>query len=166
MSMTPNQSLEPAPIAPSVPHSRLTSHVRRGSVLVIKHQMIELADTTVRAYKKKNGFISLHLRSFLLVHTNAGFRLDAYLKDIRCWIGLPGRKEQAFDLVSFSEAPACKVDQGIMAHDLRLSTIIPTRSVHRCIADFRTMYHISFTGHETEEPQTMKRKVMVIPHFR
>jgi len=28
------------------------------------------------------------------------------------------------------------------------------------------MYHISFTGHETEEPETVKRKVMVVPHFR
>ena len=131
-----------------------------------RHQMIELADTTIRAYKKKNGFISLHLRSFLLVHTNVGFRLAAYLKDIRCWIALPGRNEQAFDWVSVSEAPACKVDQGIMAHDLWLWTIIRTRSLRRCIADFRMMYHISFTGHETEEPETVKRKVMVVPHFR
>lgn len=136
------------------------------NLIIARHQMIELADTTVRAYKKKNGFISLHLRSFLLVHTKAGFRLDAYLKDIRCWIALPGRKEEAFDSVPFSEAPTCKVDQGIMAHDLWLSTIIPTRTVHRCIAEFRMMYHISFTGHETEEPETMKRKIMVIPHFR
>jgi hypothetical protein len=128
--------------------------------------MIELADTTIRAYKKKDGSISLHLRSFLLVHTNAGFRLAAYLKDVRCWITLPGRKEQAFDWVSVTEVPACKVDQGIMALDLRLWTIIRTHSVHQCIADFRMMYHISFTGHETDNPDTMKRKVMVIPHFR
>jgi hypothetical protein len=127
--------------------------------------MIELADTTIRAYRKKSGFISLHLSTFLLVHTNVGFRLGAYLRDIRCWITLPGRKEYAFDWVSFSEAPVCRLDRGIMAHNLSVGTILPTRKMRRCIAGFRMMYHISFTGHEAEEPETIKRKVMVVPRF-
>ncbi len=55
--------------------------------------MIELSDTTFRAYKKKDGDMALHLRGYFLVHTNVGFRLGAYLEDIRCWITLPGRAE-------------------------------------------------------------------------
>lgn len=128
--------------------------------------MIELADTTVRAYRKKSGFISLHLRSYLLIHTDIGFRLSAYLKDIRCWITLPGRKEHAFDWVSVSEATECEPDRGIMAHSFHTYTVVPVRTLPRCIAELRLMYHISFTGHDTEEPESLKRKVLVIPHLR
>jgi hypothetical protein len=35
---------------------------------------IELADTTFRAYKKKNGATVLHLRTYLIVYADADFR--------------------------------------------------------------------------------------------
>ena len=128
--------------------------------------MIELADTTFRAYKKRSGFISLHLRSFLLVHTGVGFRLSAYLKEVRCWITLPGSKEQAFDSVSIGDAPECNLDRGIMAHSLRISGLIPPRTLRPCVADFRMRYKITFRGHETDKSKTIKRKVLVIPGSR
>ena len=127
--------------------------------------MIDLADTTFRAYKKKHGGISLHLRSYLLIHTNLGFKLSAYLRDIRAWITLPGGKEEEINSVAFSEHIVCKFSHDIMAHDLCLSTVINGCDVKRCTADLRVMYHISFTGHPAEEPEFVQRKVLVIPRF-
>ena len=75
---------------------------------------IELADTTFRAYKKKNGATVLHLRTHLIVYAKADFRakireaqpsfelgepkkpcgLSAFMKEHpRCWLQLPGRKK-------------------------------------------------------------------------
>jgi hypothetical protein len=45
---------------------------------------LDLADTSIRAYKKRSGKISLHLRSYLLVKTNASFSLSYYMKSIDC----------------------------------------------------------------------------------
>jgi len=127
--------------------------------------MIELADTTFRAYRKKSGAIALHLRGYLLVHTDAGFRLSAYLRDIRCWITLPGKKEHECDSVSFSEWTVCKYDGQCMLHDLWVSTIIPDDDLRNCVADMKLMYHINFTGHPVEEPAFIERKVPVVARF-
>ena len=75
---------------------------------------IELADTTFRAYKKKDGATALHLRTYLIVYADADFRaqiwkaqsslkldepekpvgLYAFMKGLpRCWLQLPGRKQ-------------------------------------------------------------------------
>jgi hypothetical protein len=75
---------------------------------------IELADTTFRAYKKKNGATALHLRTHLIVYADAVFRaqiwkaqpalkldepekpigLYAFMKGFpRCWLQLPDRKQ-------------------------------------------------------------------------
>jgi hypothetical protein len=127
--------------------------------------MIELADTTFRAYRKKSGAVALHLRGYLLIYTNAGFRLSAYLRDIRSWITLPGKKAYECDSVSFSERTVCKYDGHCMLHDFWISTIICDNDLKSCIADLKLMYHISFTGHSVEEPQFIERKVPVITRF-
>ena len=132
---------------------------------VLWGKVIDLADTTFRAYLKKRGGVSLRLRSYLFVHSTVGFKLSAYLKDIRGWITLPGRKEEEIDSVAISENVVCEVSHEIMAHDLWLSTVIRSRDVKRCIADFRMMYHLSFTGHPVEEPQFIHRKVLVVPRW-
>jgi hypothetical protein len=74
---------------------------------------IELADSTFRAYKKKNGATALHLRTYLIVYADADFRakirnaqpsvdnpterygLSAFFKESpRCWLKLSGKKER------------------------------------------------------------------------
>lgn len=127
--------------------------------------MIELADTTFRAYRKKTGAIALHLRGYLVVHTNVGFRLSVYLRDIRCWITLPGKKEHECDSVAFSEWTACKYDGRCMLHGLWVSTIVRDEEVRNCVADMKLMYDISFTGHPSEQPAFIERKVPVITQF-
>jgi hypothetical protein len=93
---------------------------------LMKNALIELADTTFRAYRKKNGAIALHLRSYLIVHTDAAFRAKreearakrrvgtlSTLRELslfvdvspRCWIRLPGKTQHECDLVYYSEYP-------------------------------------------------------------
>jgi predicted CDP-diglyceride synthetase/phosphatidate cytidylyltransferase len=45
---------------------------------------LDLADTSIRAYKKRSEKISLHLRSYLLVKTITSFNLSYYMKSIDC----------------------------------------------------------------------------------
>jgi hypothetical protein len=75
---------------------------------------IELADTTFRAYKKRNGATILHLRTHLIVYADADFRtkiknaqpslnwdkpekpsgLSAFMKEFpQCWLKFPGAKQ-------------------------------------------------------------------------
>ena len=50
--------------------------------------MLSLSDTTIRMYRKKNGLASLRLKSYLLVNTNLGFSLTAYLRNLSCQLTL------------------------------------------------------------------------------
>ena len=128
--------------------------------------MFELADTTFRAYKKKDGRVSLHCRGYLLVHTNAGFRLDAYLRDIHCWLTLPKTKEHECDSVAFSYDTQARYDGQTMLHDIFISTVTPFRHIETCVANMKMKFHLSFTGHATEEPTYMERRVPIIKRYR
>jgi hypothetical protein len=50
--------------------------------------MLSLADTSIRMYRKKNGLVSLRLKSYLLIHTGASFSLTAYLRKLSCQLTL------------------------------------------------------------------------------
>jgi hypothetical protein len=127
--------------------------------------MLELADTTFRAYRKKRGGAALHLRGRLLIHTDASFRLSAYLKTLRCWITLPGHSEIECDSVAYSEHPLCKFDGRSMLHDFWATALLQYIPVKDCVADLRLMYHFSFSGHPSEEPLFLERRVPVIRCF-
>jgi hypothetical protein len=124
---------------------------------------IELADTAIRAYKMGDGAISLRLRSYLLVHAG-GFNLTAKLKDIKSWIKLPGKNEVEFKSVTVGDA-AIYADNFVMLHDLWAATVIPGLLLRSCVANFRMKYHISFTGHATEKPKWIHKKVPVLVRF-
>lgn len=102
----------------ALPRARFFAKLPR----LMKKAMIELADTTFRAYRKKNGATALHLRSYLIVHTDAAFRakwnaaraerriilgapsgLSLFLKGLpRCWVRLPGKEQHECDLATYS----------------------------------------------------------------
>jgi hypothetical protein len=93
-------------------------------------KVIELADTTFRAYKKKNGAIALHLRSHLIVYAGADFRaeirnarpsldepmkrfgLSAFLKGPpRCLLQLPGKKERECEFFYGLFPETCSIER-------------------------------------------------------
>ena len=82
---------------------------------------LDLSDTSVRAYKKRNGDISLHLRSYLMVHTNKSFKLSSYLKSMECCLILQNGTEIVFDKISYSLS--CEYALETMKHHFLASTI-------------------------------------------
>ena len=70
---------------------------------------LDLADTSIRAYKKRSGKISLHLRSYLLVKTNASFSLSCYMKSIDCLLILEDGTEIPFDTHRFLFTPSVRM---------------------------------------------------------
>lgn len=78
--------------------------------------MLNLADTSIRLYRKKNGKVSVKLRSYLMVETNVSFRLSEYLKDITCTLTFPNEKTIEFDDVTLTDDLVCKYQHNIMVH--------------------------------------------------
>ena len=83
------------------------------------NKVIELADTTFRAYKKGNGATILHLRTHLIVYADANFRakiknawptqelgeewkpcgLSVFMnKGPQCWLKFPGAKQRECEI--------------------------------------------------------------------
>ena len=123
--------------------------------------MIELADTTIRLYRKKNGKVSVKLRSYLMVTTNVGFSLSAYLKNILLELVLSSGEIIKFNDVSFTTDVEC-YEMNTMVHGFWGSGILDTKSIIDTVGILTLYYHISFTGHPTEEPQSISYTVPVI----
>lgn len=77
--------------------------------------MLRLADTSVRLYRKRDGTVSVRLRSYLMIHTNTGFHLSTYLNKLKCSIQIADGPIVQFDSVAFSDACTYKMDH--MVHD-------------------------------------------------
>jgi hypothetical protein len=126
---------------------------------------LDLADKSIRAYKKRSGKISLHLRSYLLVKTNASFSLSYYMKSIDCLLILEDGTEIPFDNTSFSVHTICEDAFQVMAHNFQASTVTGFSDIKRCLARLRVSYHISFTGYPYEKPDHFEKVVSVVKRY-
>ncbi len=124
--------------------------------------MLNLADTSIRLYRKKTGKVSVKLRSFLMVETNTGFRLGAYLKDISCTLTLPSGKRIEFSEVSFTEEPECKFQMNTMVHGFWASGITEMMKMENGVGVLRLNYWLSFTGHSSEKPKSVEYVVPIV----
>lgn len=91
---------------------------------------IELADTTFRAHKKRDGTTALHLKTYLIVYADAAFRakiqdaraslnleapdnpcgIQAFMKQSpRCWLQLPNRRQDECEIYRFGRYPASRL---------------------------------------------------------
>lgn len=122
--------------------------------------MLTLADTSIRLYRKKNGKASLRLRSYLMVKTNIGFRLSAYLRDISCRLTLPSEEVIVFDEIAFTEDLICKFDSETMVHGFWASGVADLKVIKNGVGRLRLDYRISFTGHPTEMAKSLE---VVVP---
>ena len=120
--------------------------------------MLRLADTSIRLYRKKNGKVSLVLRSYLMVTTNVSFRLGAYLKNLQCRVTLPSGENVEFNDIYYSDD--CDYALETMVHDFRARAESNINIIEDGIGKLRLDYHISFTDHPYEEPSFLE---IVVP---
>lgn len=124
--------------------------------------MLNLADTSVRLYRKKNGKVSVKLRSYLMVETNAGFRLSAYLRAISCALTFPNGRTMEFDEVSFTHDLECKYQQNTMVHGFWASGTTEMKKLENGVGKLHMNYWLNFTGHPSEEPCSVDYVVPII----
>jgi len=122
--------------------------------------MLRLADTSIRLYRKKDGRASVRLRSYLMVQTNAGFKLSAYLKSIRCHLTLPSG--EVIELTDVSYSDSCRYRLETMVHDFWASGVADMKTIENGVGTLRLDYHISFTGHPSEEPVSFETVVPLL----
>jgi hypothetical protein len=113
-------------------------------------------------YRRKDGRVSLRLKSYLLVETNASFRLSAYLRDISCHLRFASGKEIEFDEVAFTEDIEAAYSLSTMVHGFWASAVTDMGTIRNGVATFRMGYRLSFTGHETETPESFEVIVPLI----
>src|ERR1051326_5127622 len=81
-----------------------------------------LADTSIRIYRRRDERASLCLRTYLMIPTNAGFSLRAYLKSISCTLFLPSGQGTPFNWTAYSETSEYELN--IMMHDFWARAVI------------------------------------------
>ena len=128
---------------------------------MLEFAMIKLSDTSIRLYRKKDGRVSVKLRSYLLVNTNLGFSLSAYLKNISLYLKLASGEQLQFNEVSFTCDVEC-YEMETMVHGFWASGIIEMERIKDTVGELTLNYHLSFTGHPTEEPESISYIVPVI----
>ena len=105
-----------------------------------------LSNYTFRAFRKRSGLVSLHLRSHLLIETNVSFSISTYLEDIRAFLAIPPREPMELDVISWDDAPTCKYDGSVLVHGFRISHVSPLCEIRDSLARFRLEYRFNFHG--------------------
>lgn len=122
--------------------------------------MLRLADTSIRLYRKKDGTVSVRWRSFLMIHTNIGFRLSAYLNKLECSVVIGDGPIVNFDQVAYSED--CTYKLGHMVHDIWASGSTPLGVMEdTTVGVLRVEYRLfSFDGQG--DPSVIEQVVPVV----
>jgi hypothetical protein len=74
-----------------------------------------LADTSIRQFRRRDGRISLKLRSYLLVETPIRFKITSAISDISGYIALTSGEIVTLEYVSIADDGIFKL--GVMMHD-------------------------------------------------
>ena len=97
-----------------------------------------------------------------MVETNAGFSLEAYLRDISCTITFSDGETMEFEEVSYTSLLVCEYTQNQMVHGFGASGQRAMKEIKNSVGKLRLDYHISFTGHPSEESDFKEYMVPVI----
>lgn len=127
--------------------------------------MLRLSDTSVKAYKKRNGNISLHLNSHLMVISKdkLGYSLTHYLKDIRCYLTLENGEK--IELEDISISVDCIYGFETMVHSFKAATVTNYKNNIGEVGLLELYYHISFVSHPSEEPEQFELSVPIIKRY-
>ncbi len=113
--------------------------------------MLRLADTSIRMYRRKDGRVSLKLKSYLMVDSNAGFRLSAYLRSISCHLRFASGREIEFDDVAYTDDTEAEYKLNTMVHGFWASAVTDMNTIRNTVAKFRMDYQLVFTEPESFE---------------
>ena len=126
---------------------------------------MDLTDTTVRAYRKRDRRISLHVRGHHLVRTNRTFRLGAYMRTWSCHILFPDGRKVLFDDVGFTDDAVCECSYGTMAHAFFASTTTEFLEMSTSLVRLHFTYQLSFSGNHLEKPGHLEKTGVVVRYM-
>jgi len=104
------------------------------------------------------------MRGFLMVETEGGFRLSAYMKNLSLTLTLENNEELRFDEIAYSEA--CHYAMNTMIHGFWAATAAPIQLARNKAGNLRVDYHFSFSGHPCEKPECFEIVVPLIDRTR
>lgn len=122
--------------------------------------MIEkLSNYIIRAYKKRNGLISFHLRSHLFIKTNTSFSVTAYLSNLKSFFILENGEKLDFDSMSVDVVPLVPFNGEYIVTEIRFTTVSKLTRIKSGVVDLSIIY--SFFGHPCIAPDEFKCKALV-----
>ena len=127
---------------------------------------IRLSSYEFRTYRKRNGYISLRHRSYLLVPTDVGFHLSTYLSRITAHLTLPDSSHIEIDRIAFTDAVEFDYDGETMVHVFWLSHVVPRTEVRPGLGLLRIDYEFNFVGHPDARVHEHPAIVRPLPYYR
>ena len=108
--------------------------------------MIQLADTSIRLYRKRNGLVSVRLHSYMMIHAKGqGFKLSAYLNQFDCKLTLASGLE--IRLNDYSYIDDCLYEMDHMVHELWISGTTEMEIIKNTVGRLQIKYRLfSFEG--------------------
>ncbi|MBL1214983.1 MAG: hypothetical protein HND52_16595 [Ignavibacteriae bacterium] len=118
-----------------------------------------LSNYIIRAYKKRDGKISFHLRSHLFVKSNSSFSVSHYLNPFEVYFILPSGEKIIFDDRSVTVNSFCKYDGEFLINDIHLKTVTNLTNIKDCLVDLYIQY--GFFHHPCLDLDLYKSKALV-----
>ena len=122
---------------------------------------MRLSDTSIRLYRKRNGSVSVRLRSFLMIDCKGseGFKLSTYLNTIEGSVRFDSGQLVEFDQISYTET--CLFRLGHMIHDFWASGSAEMESLSNGAATLHIEYRL-FSGPGQGSPDVIELVVPVL----
>jgi hypothetical protein len=107
---------------------------------------LRLADTSVRLYPKRDGSVSVRLRSYLMIHSKGGgFRLSTYLNKLECSLTLATGEVVSLEDYSYTYDCLYKMDH--MIHEFWASGTTKMETIKNSAGLLRIEYRLfSYEG--------------------
>jgi len=122
--------------------------------------MIQLSDTSIRLYRKKNGSVSARLHSYIMIHAKGkGFRLSTYLNQFDCKLTLSSGQEIPMDEYSYTEA--CLYEMDHMVYELWMSGIVELEKIEDTVGRLHIEYRL-FSSKGQGSPEVIDCVVPVL----
>ena len=122
--------------------------------------MLQLADTSIRLYRKKNGFVSVRLHSYIMIHSKGqGFLLSGYLNQFDCSVTLDSGEHVLLDDYGYTYNCLYKMEH--MIHELWASGSTALEKMNDTAGLLRVEYRLfSYLGQGS--PDVIERVVPVL----